>query len=158
RPSLMRSACFLSVAAIGIALGAWGVTSDQGAAIWTLLTGASLMLVPSVSRRLISSKGWSHGYGVCMTFGRLLSLVLPSLLLLSIPLPLARFTAVWLWLAILWYLFAEATGSSRLRLCWQAALFVVALSLANIALSSHGLLAQFPALDISKFDYARLKP
>jgi hypothetical protein len=158
RATLLRIACVTALAAIGIALGAGGVSADQGVAIWTLLTSASVMLLAAsaVSRVPLLPK-WSKCPGVLMTFGRLESLAVPALLLVSMPMPLGPFTVAWLWLALLWFLFAEAADSRRLRLCWQSALFVAALGLANITLSGHSLVAQVPTLAISRLDYARLK-
>jgi hypothetical protein len=158
RATLLRSACLTATAAIGIALGASGVAWDQGVAIWTLLTSASLMmLAASAFLGVLSAPRWSKCRDVLIACGRLESLAVPALLVLSMPMPLGRFTVAWLWLALLWFMFAEVTGSSRLRLCWQSALFVAALGLANIALSSHALLAQFPTLDITRLDCTRLK-
>jgi hypothetical protein len=151
----LRIACATALAAVGIALGTWGITWDQGIAIWTLLGSASLMLAASAFTRISSLPRWAKCGVVLVAFGRFLSLTVPVLLVLSMPMPLGRFTAAWLWLALLWYIFAEAAGSSRLRLCWQSAIFVAAVGLANMTLSGHALIAQAPQLNA--LDYGRLK-
>jgi hypothetical protein len=156
--TLLRGACVTALAAIAIALGAWGLSWDQGVAIWTLLASASLMLLmaSAVTHVTLLTRS-AKCRGILMAFGRLLSLAVPALLVLSVPMPLGRFTVAWLWLALLWYMFAEAAGSTRLRLCWQSALFVAAVGLANIALSNHALVAQVPTLNVATVDIARLK-
>src|SRR5262249_8787332 len=55
RATLLRSACATALAAVGIALGAWGITWDQGVAIWTLLGSASLLMLAASACAHVSS-------------------------------------------------------------------------------------------------------
>jgi hypothetical protein len=157
RPALLRCACVTVLAAIAIALGAWGVAWEQGLAVWAFLTSTSFLLAASTFPHVAPLNKWGQCRGVLMRFARFESLAVPALLVLSMPMALGVFTVAWLWLALLWVILAEMTGSSRLRLCWQSALFVAALGVANMAFSSHALLAQLPTLDVFRLDYSRLK-